>query len=261
MEIRCLVMDDEPIALEKMRSYADKIPYLKLVAACGNPLEAMEVMAKESVDVIFTDINMQGLNGLDFVQALSKAPMIVFITSYSEYAVESYKVGAVDYIVKPYGLKEFQRAAERVKTQYELMAGSAAAVANGAAAAGNGVAGAQAGKGSIFIRTDYKWVRVNTDDIRYIQGLSDYLRISLQGDVKPVVTYATFANMKSCLPPNFIQVHRSWMVNVNHIKEIANSRIVMDKDIYIPVGDSYKGELIEYLQNCSIGKSGARMKF
>lgn len=255
MEIRCLVMDDEPIALEKMRSYVDKIPYLQLVAACSNPLEAMKVLSEESVDVIFTDINMQGLNGLDFVESLSKAPMIVFITSYSEYAVESYKVGAVDYIVKPYGLKEFQRAAERVKTQYELLAGSAAA--------GNSLpaTGASAGNGSIFIRTDYKWVRVNSDDIRYIQGLSDYLRISLQGDAEPVVTYATFANMKSCLPPNFIQVHRSWVVNVNHIREIANSRIVMDKDVYIPVGDSYKGELMEYLQNCSVGKSGARMKF
>ena len=253
MEIRCLVMDDEPIALEKMRSYVDKIPYLQLVAACSNPLEAMKVMAEESVDVIFTDINMQGLSGLDFVQALSKAPMVVFITSYSEYAVESYKVGAVDYIVKPYGLKEFQRAAERVKTQYELLAGSATAGANGAAAA--------AGNGSIFIRTDYKWVRVNADDIRYIQGLSDYLRISLQGDAEPVVTYATFASIKSCLPPNFIQVHRSWVVNVNHIREIANSRIVMDKDLYIPVGDSYKGELMDYLQNCSVGKSGSRMKF
>ena len=245
MKIRCVVMDDEPIALEKMRSYVEKIPYLELVAACDSPAEAMEVLSKEDVDAIFTDISMPGINGMDFVSSLSSAPLVVFITSYSEYAVESYRVGAVDYIMKPYGMKEFQRAAEKVRMQYEKQ------INGGIPATVND---------SIFIRTDYKWVRVNVSDIKYIQGLSDYLRVSVGGDEEPLITYSTFANMKSCLPKNFIQVHRSWMVNVEHIREISNSRILMEKDVSIPVGDSYKGQLLEYLNKCSVGNSGRRAK-
>ena len=245
MKIRCVVMDDEPIALEKMRTYVEKIPYLELAAACDSPAEAMEVLSQEDVDAIFTDISMPGINGMDFVSTLSSAPLVVFITSYSEYAVESYSVGAVDYIMKPYGMKEFQRAAEKVKMQYENRINS-------------GIPGM--GRDSIFIRTDYKWVRVNTSDIRYIQGLSDYLRLSILENDEPLITYSTFANMKSCLPANFIQVHRSWMVNLEHIKEISNSRIIMDKDTAIPIGDSYKGQLLEYLNKCSVGNSSRRMK-
>ena len=245
MKIRCVVMDDEPIALEKMRSYVEKIPYLELVAACDSPAEAMKVLAQEDVDAIFTDISMPGINGMDFVSSLSSAPLVVFITSYSEYAVESYRVGAVDYIMKPYGMKEFQRAAEKVRMQYEKQINS------GIPASGND---------SIFIRTDYKWVRVNVSCIKYIQGLSDYLRVSVEGDEEPLITYSTFANMKSCLPPNFIQVHRSWMVNVEHIREISNSRIFVEKDVSIPVGDSYKGQLLEYLNRCSVGNSSRRAK-
>ncbi len=239
-------MDDEPIALEKMCGYVDTVPYLELVAACDSPVEAMKVLSKECVDAIFTDISMPGINGMDFVATLSKTPLVVFITSYSEYAVESYHVGAVDYIMKPYGIKEFQRAAEKVRVQYEMQNGNS--IAEGGS------------NDSIFIRTDYKWVRVCISDIKHIQGLSDYLRVSVNGEAEPLITYSTFANMKRFLPANFIQVHRSWMVNVEHIKEISNSRILIDKDTSIPVGDSYKGQLLEYLNRCSVGNSSRRIK-
>ncbi len=245
MKIRCVVMDDEPIALEKMCSYVEKIPYLELVAACDSPVEAMGVLSREDVDVLFTDISMPGINGMDFVSALPKTPLVVFITSYSEYAVESYKVGAVDYIMKPYGMKEFQRAAEKVRLQFGMQGNNSTPME---------------GNDSIFIRTDYKWVRVNTSNIKYIQSLSDYLRVSFSNGTEPIITYSTFANMKSCLPNNFIQVHRSWMVNIEHIREISNSRIVMDKDTFIPVGDSYKEQLLDVLDKCSVGKSGGRLK-
>lgn len=239
MKIKCIVVDDEPVALQKMQYYVEQTPYLELIAACDNPIDAIGVLSERDADAIFTDINMVGLNGLDFVSSLTKCPLVVFITAYHEYAVDSYKIGAVDYIVKPYGFKEFQRAADRVRTQYNMMQQCNVA----------------SGNNSLFIRADYKWIHIKTEDIRYIQGLSDYLRITLIDSPKPLVTYATFAGILSVLPSKFIQVHRSWIVNVEQIKEIDHNRIVMDKDTYIPIGNSYKELLTNYLQNKSVGKS------
>lgn len=239
MKIKCIIVDDEPVALQKMQHYVEQTPYLELVAACDNPIDAIGVLSERDVDAIFTDINMVGLNGLDFVSSLTKCPLVVFITAYHEYAVDSYKIGAVDYIVKPYGFKEFQRAADRVRMQYNMMQQCNVA----------------SGNNSLFIRADYKWIHIKTEDIRYIQGLSDYLRITLIDSPKPLVTYATFAGIKSVLPSNFIQVHRSWIVNVEQIKEIDRNRIVMDKNTCIPIGNSYKEQLTNYLQNMSVGKS------
>ena len=240
MKIKCIVIDDEPIALQKMRNYVEQTPYLELVAACDNPIDAMKVISENNIDAIFTDINMLGLNGLDFVSTLSNSPLVVFITAYHEYAVESYKVGAVDYIVKPYGFKEFQRAADRVRTQYERMQ------------TGN----ATSGNDSLFVRSDYKWVHIKIENIRFIQGMSDYLRIHVVDNSKPLVTYATFAGIKKHLPSNFVQVHRSWIVNVGHVREINRNRVVMDEDTYIPVGDSYKEQFQDYLESRAVGKSG-----
>lgn len=240
MKIRCIVIDDEPVALQKMQKYAEQTPYLELVAACDNPIDAIKVLSESDVDAVFTDINMLGLNGLDFVSSLSQCPLVVFITAYREYAVEGFEIGAVDYIVKPYSLKEFQRAADRVRSQYNMMHQYNVSQQNK----------------SVFVRSDCKWIRLEIEDIRYIQGLSDYLRISLGANARQVITYSTFAQIKDCLPPNFIQVHRSWIVNVEHINEIMRNRIILDKDTYIPIGDSYKKDLIAYMQKCAVGKLG-----
>ncbi len=242
--IRCLLIDDEPIALEKMCNYVAKIPYLELVAACDNHNDATSVLSKENVDVIFTDINIPGMNGLDFVASLSKLPLVVFITSYSDYAIDSYKLGAIDYILKPYGFMEFQRAAERVRQRYDTAL----------------LASAGMSKDSIFIRTDYKWIHVKTEDIRYIQGMSDYVSISVEGFDAPLVTYATFSGIKESLPSEFIQVHRSWTVNPSHIKVIERSVIITDNGTHIPVGDSFKESLKCWLGSRSIGKTNAKNK-
>lgn len=240
MKIRCIVVDDEPIALQKMQKYAEQTPYLEMVAACDNPIEAMRVLSQTNIDAIFTDINMLELNGLDFVSSLSKCPLVVFITAYDKYAVESYRIGAVDYIVKPYGFKEFQRAADRVRMHYQMMRQSQ-------------VSGQD---NSIFVRSDGKWVHIRTENIRYVQGLSDYLRISLTENAAPIITYGTFAQMKDSLPANFLQVHRSWIVNLDHIKEVERKRIIMDKDTYIPIGESFVEQLMSYLEGRSVGKTG-----
>lgn len=244
MKIRCIIVDDEPVALQKLQKYVEQTPYLELVAACDSPMVALKVLADNPIDAIFTDINMLGLNGLDFVRSLAKCPLVVFITAYNEYAVDSYKIGAVDYIVKPYGLAEFQRAAERVRVQFELMQQQQIAPR----------------QNSLFVRADYKWVHIKLDEISHIQGMSDYLRISLIDNPKPLITYATFANILSSLPPNFMQVHRSWIVNLDQIREIDHNRIVMDEQTYIPVGDSFKEQLMLYLQGCSVGRQTKKPK-
>lgn len=242
MKIRCIVVDDEPVALQKLQKYVEQTPYLELVAACDSPIEALRVLSETTIDAIFTDINMLGLNGLDFVSSLSKCPLVVFVTAYDKYAVDSYKIGAVDYIVKPYGYKDFQKAADRVRLQYEMMQQTHATSQSN----------------SLFVRTDNKWLHIKTETIRYIQGMSDYLRIYIEDTPKPVITYATFSNMISYLPSNFLQIHRSWIINIEQVKEIERNRVVMDKDTYIPIGDSFKENLLFYLQDRSIGKSGKK---
>lgn len=239
MKIKCILVDDEPVALLKMKKYVEQTPYLELVALCDNPMEAKRIMAETPVDALFTDISMLGQSGLDFVASLPKKPLVVFVTAYMDYAVDSYKIGAVDYIVKPYGLKEFQRAADRLRVQYEMMQ----------------QCNASAQSNSIFVRADGKWIRINTDSIRYIQGMSDYLRVYTTESHLPIVTYATFAHMRNSLPAHFLQVHRSWIVNMEQIVEIAHNRIQMDENTSIPIGETYKEDFMSYLQNRSIGKT------
>lgn len=241
MKIRTLIIDDEPIALEKLRSYVAKVPYLELVGACPSGVDAMDILATTDVDVVFTDINMPDLNGMDFVQSLSRLPMVVFITAYAQYALESYRLSAVDYLLKPYSFADFQRAANKVMDQYTLRN--------------------QGGRNTeqpdkcdtLFVKADYRYVRVSLDDIRYIKGYGEYLQIFLVGEKTPLLTLSSFAAIKGKLTGNFIQVHRSYVVNMNRVDHISRGRVVMDADTYIPVGDSYKAALQDYLSGHSVG--------
>lgn len=237
--IQCLAVDDEPIALEKLQNYITKIPYFDLVAVCEDAMEAMKVMNEQEIDALFIDINMPDLNGLDFVESLSKRPLIVFTTAYAQYAVESFRVAPVDYLLKPFGFADFQRAANRVLQQFNLQMSS-----NSTPAVSN----------SLYIKIEYKYVRIDQKDIRYIEGMSDYLRIFTTTEAKPLITHSTLRQIKEYLAPNFLQVHRSFIVNMEQLKEIQRMRILMDKETWIPVGDLYKEDFVNYLQSRSIGK-------
>ncbi len=237
--IQCLAVDDEPIALEKLRNYITKIPYFDLVAVCEDAMEAMKVMNEQEIDALFIDINMPDLNGLDFVESLSKRPLIVFTTAYAQYAVDSFRVAPVDYLLKPFGFADFQRAANRVLQQFNLQMSS-----NATPAVSN----------SLYIKIEYKYVRIDQKDIRYIEGMSDYLRIFTTTEAKPLITHSTLRQIKEYLAPNFLQVHRSFIVNMEQLKEIQRMRILMDKETWIPVGDLYKEDFVNYLQSRSIGK-------
>lgn len=240
MKIRCLAIDDEPDALEKLCSYIRHTPFLELVAACEDTIEAMDVMSRESIDAVFIDISMPDLNGLDFISSLSFQPLTVFITAYADYAVESYRVRALDYILKPYGFAEFQRAAGRIAKSFDESAQAAAPSEKPT---------------SVFIKTDYRWVRIETADILYIQGYSDYLRFYLRGKPTPILTNSNFASVRKSLPSNFLQVHRSYIVNMDCIAEVERSRIVIDKNTVIPVGDSYKADFLSYLNRFGVSRN------
>lgn len=238
MNIRCIAIDDEPMALEKLKSYIQKTSYLELVAACDSPADAIQIMSDTAVDAVFVDINMPDMNGLDFVKVLPEMPLVVFTTAYSEYAVESYRVRAVDYLLKPYTFEEFQRAADYVQQQW--LAKQKAPVA-------------PADLDNVFLKVDYRYIRVSLKDIVFIEGMNEYLKIHLvSGD--PYLVHTSFKQINNHLPENFLQVHRSYVVNVNHICEVERSVILLKGGKRISVSDSNKDMFMAYLKNRSLSR-------
>ena len=237
--VRCIAVDDEPIALAKLKSYIEKTPNMEVVAACEDAMEALAVLSGEGADAMFIDINMPDVNGLDFVGSLRQKPIVVFVTAYAQYAADSFKVAPVDYLLKPYAFADFQRAACRVVRQFELEQKAERPVGEA---------------GSLYVKVDYRYVRVELKDIRYIEGMSDYLRIHLAGEPRPLITHSTFRQIAEYLSPNFLQVHKSYIVNMDQVREIQRMRIVMDSETLIPVGDSYKDTFTAYLAGRTVGK-------
>ena len=242
--IRVLAIDDEPLALQQLVSYIQKIAFLELAGQCQSALEAKEFLNNEPVDAIFCDINMPDLNGMDFVKSLAAPPLIVFTTAYSEYAVEGFKVNAVDYLLKPFGLDDFRRAANRLKERLEN-APQASPVAE---------TPKKDDDDTIFIKTDYKVIKIAISDIRYIEGMSEYLKIHLEGQPKPVVTLLSMKKMEENLPSTFMRIHRSYIINLKKIQEVNKNRVIMDTETYLPIGDNYKEAFNNYLTTKFLGK-------
>jgi DNA-binding LytR/AlgR family response regulator len=235
MTIRCLAIDDEPLALQQLVAYIRKMPFLELAAQCQSALEARSFLENDTVDAIFCDINMPDLNGMDFVKSLTVPPLVVFTTAYSEYAVEGFRVNAVDYLLKPFGLQDFQRAANRLK---ERLSESATVDSDN----------------TLFLKTDYRIVKVSIPDIRYIEGMSEYLKVWIEGETKPIITLLSMKKMEERLPDYFMRIHRSYIINLNKIQEVNKNRVIMDKDTYLPIGDLYKDTFQAYLDTKYLGR-------
>ena len=242
--IKVLAIDDEPLALQQLVTYINKVPFLELAGQCHSALEAQKLMEQEMVDAIFCDINMPDLSGMDFVRQLAAPPFIVFTTAYSEYAVEGYKVNAVDYLLKPFGMNDFLRAALKVQDQYNLRHQETPQKQSSPVQA----------DGTIFVKTDYRVVRIAISDIRYIEGMSEYLKIHLDNQ-KPIITLLSMKKMEDYLPPTlFMRIHRSYIVNLQKIQEVNKNRVILDADTYLPIGDLYKDRFNEYLEQKFLGK-------
>ena len=235
MTIRCLAIDDEPLALQQLVAYIRKVPFLELAAQCQSALEARSFLENDTVDAIFCDINMPDLNGMDFVKSLAVPPLVVFTTAYSEYAVEGFRVNAVDYLLKPFGLQDFQRAANRLK---ERLSESTTADSDN----------------TLFLKTDYRIVKVSIPDIRYIEGMSEYLKVWIESETKPIITLLSMKKMEERLPDYFMRIHRSYIINLNKIQEVNKNRVIMDKDTYLPIGDLYKDTFQAYLDTKYLGR-------
>ncbi len=244
--IRVLAIDDEPLALRQLTTYIGKVPFLELAGQCQSALQAREIMEQEVVDAIFCDINMPDLSGMDFVRQLAAPPLIVFTTAYSEYAIEGYKVNAVDYLLKPFGMNDFLRAAMKVQEQYNLRNQNKTDAQPSSPVDQN--------SGTIFVKTDYRVVRIAIADIRYVEGMSEYLKIYLEGQ-KPVITLLSMKKMEDYLPQQqFMRIHRSYIVNLEKIQEVNKNRIILDAETYLPLGDLYKEQFNDYLQKNFLGK-------
>lgn len=242
--IKVLAIDDEPLALRQLVTYINKVPFLELAGQCRSALEAKQLMEQDMVDAIFCDINMPDLSGMDFVRQLAAPPLIVFTTAYSEYAVEGYKVNAVDYLLKPFGMNDFLRAAMKIQEQYNLRHQNAPQQQSSPVQS----------DGTIFVKTDYRVLRITIADIRYIEGMSEYLKIHLDNQ-KPVITLLSMKKMEDYLPSTlFMRIHRSYIVNLQKIQEVNKNRIILDADTNLPIGDLYKDQFNEYLERNFLGK-------
>ena len=253
--IRCMAIDDEPLALQQIVTYISKIPFLELAAQCQSALEARQFLEQDTVDAIFCDINMPDLNGMDFVKSLVTPPLIVFTTTYAEYAVEGFKVNAVDYLLKPFGLQDFQRAANRIK---ERLGVRSEGVENSSSIDISPTTNHQPlttdTDDSIFLKTEYRIVKVSISDIRYVEAMSEYLKVHIVGDSRPIITLLSMKKMEERLPDYFMRIHRSYIVNLKMIQEVNKNRIIMDKETFLPIGDMYKDTFQQYLDTKFLGK-------
>lgn len=237
--LKTLIIDDEKFALEKLQRYVNSIPFLELVASCSGTTEALSYLGNTPVDVIFTDIDMPDVNGIRFVESLPNHPYIVFITAYAEYAVDGFRLSATDYLVKPYDMADFQRAANKVLKAYRKDHSQPVTVED---------------ENSIFIKIETKFIRLDMISIRYIKAYGEYLQVYVDGARKPYMTLGSFNDMMKRLNKNFVQVHRSYAVNMDKIIRIERNMIIMDEDTYIPVSDTYRQNFLNYLQTRAVGK-------
>lgn len=239
--IKCLAIDDEPLALRQLVTYLEKVPFFEMAGSCRNAFEAMSILEEKEIDAIFIDINMPDLNGLDFVRSLQHKPIVVFTTAYQKYAIEGYKVDAIDYLLKPFGTADVMHAAEKVKRQFDLMHTASISTVDE--------------DDALFLKTEYKVVRIPVKHIVYVEGMAEYLRIHLSSQPKPVTVLLSMKKMEERLPSsNFMRIHKSYIINLCHITEINRSRIVLDTGNDIPIGDSYKAQLNDYVNRKFLGK-------
>jgi len=231
--IQSIAIDDEPLALQLVTGYIKKTPFLELAGAFDNPLSAMEFLENNPVQLIFLDIQMPDLSGTEFARTLEADTKIIFTTAYEQYALEGFRLEAIDYLLKPFGYEEFLVAAQKARKLIGLEQQSVAQI--------------EANSEFLFLKSDYKIRRINFNDILYIEGLKDYIKVYLQNEPKPILSISTIKAVEAKLPEaRFMRVHRSFIVNLERINTIDRSRIVFGS-IYIPVSDQFKDKFQTFL--------------
>ena len=236
--MKCLIVDDEPLAQQVIEDFIQRVPFLEFAGKCSNAMEAIRIMQQTQIDLLFLDINMPVITGMDMIASLPVRPLFILTTAYSEYALESYALSATDYLLKPIPFERFMTA---VNKAYEIhtLRNQARTIKPGDQE--------ESHPAQIFVRADYQTVRINLNDIQYIEGLKDYVRIHMAGR-KPVMTLQTMKNMIEMLPrQQFVRIHKSFIVNLSRIDAVERNRVLFG-DKRIPVGDGYKEEFLKRIK-------------
>lgn len=240
MNIRCALVDDEPLALGLLESYVRKTPSLELCGSYPSAVQALHGLQEHPVDLLFLDIQMPELSGLEYARMVPETTRIVFTTAFGQYALDGWRVHALDYLLKPISYADFLEAVGRARQWFDLQQRADAAPAPPAAPE-------TAEADFIYVKSDYKLVQIPLDKIRYIEGLKDYVKIHLEDEPRPVLFLVSLRALEERLPASrFLRVHRSFIVQKSKITIIDKGRIVFGKD-YIPVSESYKQELQNYV--------------
>lgn len=246
MKLKCAIVDDEPLALGLLESYAKKTPLLELCDCYSSAIEAMKHLQETPVDLLFLDIQMPDLNGLEYSRMVDEQTRIVFTTAFDQYAIDGYRVNALDYLLKPISYADFMQAVNKAVQWFELKQKAAEAPQKTADSVTN-LAGEY-----IYVKSDYKLVQIELDKILYLEGLKDYIKIHTEDEPRPILSLISMRAMEEKLPADrFIRVHRSFIVQKQKIKVIDKGRIVFGKE-YIPISDSYKQELQNYVNKHTI---------
>ncbi len=242
MTITCAIIDDEPLALELLQSYVAQTPFMELKGAYSSAIEALDGLRKEPADIVFTDIQMPELDGLSFSKTLNENTRIVFTSAFEQYAIEGYRVNALDYLLKPISYNDFLITAKKAQKWFKQKRNESPPEMQ------------KPQENSLFVKSDYKLLRINFDDIRYIEGLKDYVKIYTDSQSRPILSLISMHTIEEALPSSmFMRIHRSYIVNMSKIEVVERGQIVFG-DKYLPVSDSYKEKLQEYINSRLLGK-------
>jgi DNA-binding LytR/AlgR family response regulator len=227
--LNCIAVDDEPLALELLEDNISKVPFLHLVAKCSDAMEAMKVLQQQSVDLIFLDIQMPGLTGLQFIQSMANKPMIILITAYEKYALQGFNLDVTDYLVKPVSLDRFVKACNKAWELHQLK--TKPLVSNTTPTLVQDY---------FFVNVDYSLLKVNFADIIWIEGLKDYVKIHLKSSSKSIITRISMKSVEEQLPSaKFLRIHKSYIVSIDQITAVRKNSIFI-KEMELPVGDNYR---------------------
>ncbi|MEQ8810975.1 MAG: LytTR family DNA-binding domain-containing protein [Imperialibacter sp.] len=235
-KIRCLIVDDEPLALNLIEGYVEKTPFLELAGKCSSAYEALEKIASEKIDLLFLDIQMPGLTGMELSRSLKNGPKVVFTTAFEEYALEGFKVDAIDYLLKPFNYEEFLKSANKAREWISVAAGGSS----------------ETDPNALFVKSEYKLVKIDLQKVLYIEGLKDYAKIFLQDQTRPVMTLMSLKSLEEQLPSHqFMRIHRSFIVRLDRIDLIERNKVVIGQ-VGITIADAYKETFQAYLNKKSV---------
>ena len=230
MKLNCITVDDEPLALNLISAFVEQTPFLELKGRFGNAVQALQALHEQTIHLIFLDIQMPDLNGMELARVISQSgasvqTRIVFTTAYNQFAVEGYKVDALDYLLKPFGYDEFLRAASKAKRYFEVLQDN-----------GTG----EVSENYMFVKADYKHIRVDFDAITHVESVKDYVKIHLMPPLNPVVTLSSLKSIEEKLPQTrFLRIHRSFIVSVSKVDSVSKNAVQLGP-VEIPVGELYK---------------------